>query len=74
MEKVKMQKHEIGGAGSKFIKLIKKEVGTLMFIDSRTSKWDSCAGEAIIKAMGGFSIKPNMEEIIYDPNEEYINN
>lgn len=74
MEKVKMQKHEIGGAGSKFVKLIKKEVGTLMFIDSRTSKWDSCAGEAIIKAMGGFSIKPNMEEIIYDPTEQYINN
>ena len=24
--------------------------------------------------MGGFSIKPNMEAIIYDPNEEYANN
>lgn len=24
--------------------------------------------------MGGFSIKPNMEEIIYDPNQEYANN
>ena len=45
-----------------------------MFIDARTSKWDSCAGEAIVKAMGGFSIKPNMEAIIYDPNEEYANN
>lgn len=62
-----MEKHEIGGAGSKFIKLIKKEVGTLMFIDVRTSMWDSCAGEAIIKAMGGFFIKPNLEQIIYDP-------
>jgi 3'-phosphoadenosine 5'-phosphosulfate (PAPS) 3'-phosphatase len=45
-----------------------------MFIDAKTSKWDSCAGEAIIKAMGGFSIKPNMEAIIYDPNEGYANN
>ena len=56
-----MEKHQIGGAGSKFVKLIKKEVGALMFIDARTSKWDSCAGQAIIRAMGGFSIKPNLE-------------
>ncbi len=45
-----------------------------MFIDAKTSKWDSCAGEAIIKAMGGFSIKPNLQEIVYDPKLDYANN
>jgi 3'-phosphoadenosine 5'-phosphosulfate (PAPS) 3'-phosphatase len=40
-----------------------------MFIDVETSKWDSCAGEAIIRGMGGRTIKPNLESINYDPEE-----
>jgi 3'-phosphoadenosine 5'-phosphosulfate (PAPS) 3'-phosphatase len=57
-----------GGAGFKILKLIKNEVDSVLFIDMKTSKWDSCAGEAIIKAMGGQSIKPNLSEISYDKN------
>lgn len=49
-----------GGAGNKIVMMIKKQVGNMMFVDSKTSKWDSCAGEAIIKSMGGYSIKPNL--------------
>lgn len=49
-----------GGAGYKCLKVIKKEVGSLIFIDAKTSKWDTCAGEAIIRSMGGFSINPNL--------------
>ena len=37
-----------------------------MFIESTTSTWDSCAGEAIILAMGGYFIKPDMTCILYD--------
>jgi hypothetical protein len=33
-----------GGAGYKCLKVINKEVGSLMFIDAKTSKWDTCAG------------------------------
>ena len=44
MNNVSMERAEMGGAGNKFVALIKKEVGTLMFINARTSKWDSCAG------------------------------
>lgn len=34
-----------------------------MFIDAKTSKWDTCAGEAIILAMGGFTSKQNLDTI-----------
>jgi 3'-phosphoadenosine 5'-phosphosulfate (PAPS) 3'-phosphatase len=49
-----------GGAGYKCVKLINKEVGSIIFIDAKTSKWDTCAGEAIIRAMGGFSMSQNL--------------
>ena len=33
-----------GGAGYKCLKVINREVGSLIFIDAKTSKWDTCAG------------------------------
>lgn len=56
-----------GGAGYKCLKVINKEVGSLMFIDAKTSKWDTCAGEAIIRSMGGFTATQNLEQIEYCP-------
>lgn len=54
-----------GGAGYKCLKLINREVGSLIFIDAKTSKWDTCAGEAIIIAMGGFTTSQNSSQIQY---------
>lgn len=54
-----------GGAGYKCIKLINREVGSLIFLDAKTSKWDTCAGEAIIRAMGGHTIAQNSNPISY---------
>jgi hypothetical protein len=68
-----LEKMPIGGAGHKVIMMIKKKVGSLMFVDSKTSKWDSCAGEAIIRALGGYSIKPNLQQICYCPLSEFEN-
>jgi 3'-phosphoadenosine 5'-phosphosulfate (PAPS) 3'-phosphatase len=33
----------------------------------KTSKWDTCAGEAIVKGMGGHVMKPNLSDIDYNP-------
>lgn len=52
-----------GGAGYKCLKIINREVGSLIFIDAKTSKWDTCAGEAIIKAMGGFTVSQTSRQI-----------
>jgi 3'-phosphoadenosine 5'-phosphosulfate (PAPS) 3'-phosphatase len=60
MEKMNLERVPAGGAGNKIIMLIRKKVGSMMFVDSKTSKWDSCAGEAIIRSMGGYSIKPTL--------------
>jgi 3'-phosphoadenosine 5'-phosphosulfate (PAPS) 3'-phosphatase len=45
----------------------------LIFIDAKTSKWDTCAGEAIIKAMGGFTTSQNLEQIEYFADKSYEN-
>lgn len=45
--------------------VIRGEVDVTMFIESPTSTWDSCAGEAIVLGMGGFFVKPNLSSIRY---------
>lgn len=62
-----------GGAGYKCLKIINREVGSLIFIDAKTSKWDTCAGEAIIKAMGGHTASQNAEPIEYLHGKSYEN-
>jgi 3'-phosphoadenosine 5'-phosphosulfate (PAPS) 3'-phosphatase len=44
-----------------------------MFIDAKTSKWDTCAGEAIIRAMGGFTATQNSSQIEYLADESFEN-
>ena len=52
-----------GGSGNKIAKVVKGETKAAMFIESPTSTWDSCAGEAIILGMGGFFVKPDLNKI-----------
>lgn len=67
MNELNLESVRAGGAGFKCLKVIKNEneVDSVLFVDAKTSKWDSCAGEAIIKAMGGYSIKPCLTDIDY---------
>lgn len=61
------------GAGYKCIKVIKQKVGSYLLVDAKTSKWDTCAGEAIIVGMGGFVLKPTLESINYIRDESTTN-
>lgn len=40
----------------------------MIYLDSWTHKWDSCAGDAIIKSMGGYFTNPFGTNITYNPN------
>lgn len=42
------------------------EVDAMCYCESWTHKWDSCAGDAIIKAMGGRFTTPYGNDIEYD--------
>lgn len=43
------------------------EADVMLYLDSWTHKWDTCAGEAIVKAMGGWFMTSSRKEIVYDP-------
>lgn len=46
-----------------------------VYLSQQTSKWDTCAGEAIIKALGGSTFTMKEEPIVYDPHlEDHHNN
>ena len=42
-----------GGAGNKFLKVIEGHADAYVFPTKGTKKWDTCAGEALLKIMGG---------------------
>ncbi len=54
--------------------VINGEVDLLVYLSSHTSKWDTCAGEAIVKALGGCFMTPEKEKILYDPDAECYKN
>lgn len=66
MKELNLDKVICGGSGNKLRKLIVQEVDFVMFLESPTSTWDSCAGEAIIKGMGGHFFKPDLTNIEYN--------
>lgn len=57
-----------GGSGRKISLVINGEADIMAYVGANTSKWDSCAGEAIIKAMDGNFTTPTGKDITYNPN------
>lgn len=45
--------------------LIRCQIDAVIFVDCSLSSWDSCAGEAIILALGGRLTRPNGNNIEY---------
>jgi len=46
----------------------------MAYLDAWTHKWDSCAGDAIIKAMGGYFTTPWGANIVYHPDRATTHN
>ncbi|KAK3241688.1 hypothetical protein CYMTET_48571, partial [Cymbomonas tetramitiformis] len=45
-----------GGAGNKVLKVLEDEVDVWLFASGGTKRWDSCAGEALLRSVGGFLV------------------
>lgn len=50
------------------------EVDAMCYCESWTHKWDSCAGDALIKAMGGRFTTPYGNNIKYDEHSKETHN
>jgi len=50
------------------------QADAMIYLDSWTHKWDTCAGDAIIKSMGGYFTNTFGTNIIYNPEVKNTNN
>lgn len=62
-----------GGAGNKYLKVIEGYADAYFFPSKGTKKWDTCAGEAILKAMGGTTTDCIGKPIQYIPSQSHHN-
>ena len=58
-----------GGAGNKYLKVIEGHADAYLHPTKGTKKWDTCAGEAILKAMGGTTTDCIGKPIQYLPSQ-----
>jgi 3'-phosphoadenosine 5'-phosphosulfate (PAPS) 3'-phosphatase len=49
------------------VQVVKGESDALLYLRAANHKWDSCAGEAIILALGGSFSDSQGNDILYDP-------
>ena len=47
--------------------VLKGEADALVYVKTGNCRWDSCAGEAIVRAMGGIFTNQFGQHIDYDP-------
>ena len=69
IEELKGELVDAGGSGRKIMMVVKDEAEMMIYLKSFTYKWDSCAGEAIVKGLGGYMRTPFGEELAYDPEK-----
>ena len=54
--------------------VIRNEVEMMIYMKSPTSKWDSCAPEAMARSLGGYLLTPFGEELEYNEKEKNAKN
>jgi len=47
--------HKVGGCGNKFLHILEGLEDCLLYVGAGTSRWDTCAGDALIECLGGNS-------------------
>ncbi|XP_030577466.1 3'(2'),5'-bisphosphate nucleotidase 1 isoform X2 [Archocentrus centrarchus] len=71
-----MEPHEVvrvGGAGNKIIQLIEGKASAYVFASPGCKKWDTCAPEAILQAVGGKLTDMHGNAYRYDANVKHMN-
>ncbi|CAL8317196.1 unnamed protein product [Merluccius merluccius] len=71
-----MEPHEVirvGGAGNKIIQLIEGRASAYVFASKGCKKWDTCATEAILHAVGGKLTDMHGNGYRYDANVKHMN-
>ena len=62
-----------GGAGSKGLLVLSREADAYVYPQGGTKRWDTCAIDACVKALGGKFTDQFGDEIVYDPDANYEN-
>uniref|UniRef100_A0A8C2ZB60 3'(2'),5'-bisphosphate nucleotidase 1 n=1 Tax=Cyclopterus lumpus TaxID=8103 RepID=A0A8C2ZB60_CYCLU len=71
-----MEPHEVirvGGAGNKIIQLVEGKASAYVFASPGCKKWDTCAPEAILHAVGGKLTDMHGKAYCYDANVKHMN-
>ncbi|KAM4601031.1 3'(2'),5'-bisphosphate nucleotidase 1 isoform 1-T2 [Polymixia lowei] len=71
-----MEPHEVvrvGGAGNKVIQLVEGKASAYVFASPGAKKWDTCAPEAILHALGGKLTDMHGNAYCYDANVKHMN-
>ncbi|CAE8739295.1 unnamed protein product [Polarella glacialis] len=63
----------VGGAGYKVARITDGAADLWIFPRSGTSRWDTCAGEAMLQALGGLLRDKAGRPICYDPDGSFEN-
>ncbi|KAL6095770.1 bpnt1 [Pungitius sinensis] len=71
-----MEPHEVvrvGGAGNKIIQLVEGRASAYVFASPGCKKWDTCATEAVLHAVGGKLTDMHGNAYCYDANVKHMN-
>ncbi|VDK83692.1 unnamed protein product [Onchocerca ochengi] len=60
-----------GGSGYKSLRLL-NGTGQLYVHKTAIKKWDTCAGDALLRSIGGLMLDFNGDMLSYDPNGDYV--
>ena len=63
----------MGGCGNKVMMVLEGDADAYVFPSPGTKKWDSCAGDAILRAMGGIMTDVNGNLLEYGSWDDRIN-